>query len=220
MDWIGILLSFLYLFAVLGMAEGIRRLLRLPRELTREMVHIGVSFWGIPAYYLFHSSITVAIPPIVFTIINFFSYKFDIFKAMELKGKIGTILYPLSLVFLFPFFWKMEIRTPAIAGLLVMGLGDGFAGMLGSRFGKMKYKIFGEKTMEGTIAMFSFSFIAVFSVLLIFHHNLNLISIISISIITSIMATLVESFTPSNFDNITVPVISSFVFWGGLLWLS
>ncbi len=213
-EWWGIVLSFVYIFFIILLAEFIRRIAKFRTSITREIVHIGVSLWGIGIYFLFRTWWGVLVPPLVFSGINYLSYRYEIFKAMELKGNIGTILYPLSLCIIFPFFWYIGNKIPAVAGLLVMGFGDGFAGIVGQKFGKHRYKIFNaEKSIEGSIAMFLFSFLAVFLIFLIFSPSFTWAKIISISLITALASTLVEAISIKNFDNLTVPIIASLIIY-------
>ena len=86
-----------------------------------------------------------------------------------------------------------------------MGYGDGFAAIIGQKYGHRKYKIFGnEKSMEGSIGMFFFAFLVSTAILGSFlgfsAHYLR----ISFSI--AVLAALVEAFTPYGYDNLTVPI--------------
>lgn len=89
-----------------------------------------------------------------------------------------------------------------------MGYGDGFAAIVGENYGKRKYKIFGnEKSLEGSIAMFSFSFLVSMIILLFFLGAIS--NIIRICFVIAVLATLTEALTPYGFDNITVPIVST-----------
>jgi len=41
-NWLAVVVSFAYVFAVLGAAEGLRRAFRLPVEFTRKVVHLSL----------------------------------------------------------------------------------------------------------------------------------------------------------------------------------
>ena len=45
-DLLAILVSFGYVFLILGLAEGLRRAFKLGAEFTRKVVHIGVGMWA------------------------------------------------------------------------------------------------------------------------------------------------------------------------------
>ncbi len=210
---IGIFLSFIYIGIILFVAEFIRKRRNLKTSVTREIIHIGVSLWGIGIYFIFKTWWGVLIPPLIFTGLNYLSYKYEIFKAMEIKGNIGTVLYPFSLCIIFPIAWKLGHKLPAVAALLTMGLGDGFAGIIGSRWGKHKYRVFNTtKSIEGSIAMFTFSFIA-FLIVVIGFTNTPGDKAILCGILISSIATFVEAISPPNIDNLTVPFVVFISSW-------
>lgn len=101
---------------------------------------------------------------------------------------------------------------PGIVAMTCLSWGDGFAPIIGSRYGKWKYKILSEKSIEGSLAMFIFAFVAsIFFVLLIIPNALNINRIF----IIAFMAMIVEGFSPKEIDNILIPItaiaITSFV---------
>jgi dolichol kinase len=84
-----------------------------------------------------------------------------------------------------------------------LGWGDGFAPIIGSRYGRWKYEILSNKTVEGSLAMFIFAFAAsIFFVWLIIPSALN----ISRILIIALVAVLVEGCSPKEIDNILIPV--------------
>ena len=121
----GLIFSFIYLFALLFIAEIIRKAKNYPNSFTRKCIHIGVGFWSFFAYLGFDSLWAVLIPPGSFVLINLLSYRFTLFKAMEMEGKKnpGTIFYPLSVCILLAIFWAEPTRIIPIMALFVMGLG-------------------------------------------------------------------------------------------------
>lgn len=148
------------------------------------------------------------IVPALFCIINFISYKKDIFKSMERDDKksLGTVYYAISCLALtlLSFLW-FKNRLYAGIGLFAMGYGDGLAALAGTNFKSKKFVIFGnEKTIVGSITMFVASFIAISILALCF----NQFSILGVLIVSAI-ATLIEAVSPFGLDNITVPILTS-----------
>lgn len=92
-NWVAVLFSFLYVFAVLGVAEGLRRALQLPVAFTRKVVHIGVGMWAWGTAALFTDKWFASIPPAVFIVLNYVSYRRNLFTAMESadKSNLGTV---------------------------------------------------------------------------------------------------------------------------------
>ena len=118
--------------------------------------------------YLIRDIRYAIIPPIIFVLLNYYSYKKDLIKSME-RGKdssdLGTVYFPISLIILILLTWDGgllggDFKHLGALGALVMGYGDGFAAIIGQKLGHRKYKIFGnEKSMEGSIGMFFFAFL-------------------------------------------------------------
>ena len=91
-----------------------------------------------------------------------------------------------------------------------MGYGDGFAAIIGGKYGKNKFEILGnEKSVEGSLAMFFFSFIVSLVILSIF----NPMNAILFSLILALVSTILEAFSPYGFDNLTVPLGTSLVYY-------
>ena len=166
-DGVGVLISIVFVVLVLIASEVIRKMGRFSTEFTRKFVHIGVSHWWIVAMLFIKDVRYAVIAPVIFVLLNYFSYKKGLIKSME-RGKdssdLGTVYFPISLIILIILTWDggllgADFKYLGALGILIMGYGDGFAAIVGENYGKRKYKIFGnEKSLEGSIAMFSFSF--------------------------------------------------------------
>ena len=211
----GLLISYIFLFGIVILGELIRKMGGWQSVFTRKFIHIGVGFWGFLAYWTLYPSWIVLIPPVSFIAINLLSYKWTLFKSMEIEDKtnLGTVFYPFSLCILLVLFWRTNLPSAALIGLLVMALGDGFATIVGQKWGKHKYHIGRkEKTIEGSMAMFGFSFIAVVMVsILITDIPLSLFLFHALAI--ACIVTITENVTPWGLDNITVPLIGAAGYW-------
>jgi phytol kinase len=100
-----------------------------------------------------------------------------------------------------------------------MAYGDAAASMVGERWGRRKYRLVAQKSLEGSAAMFIFSFISlvVGMVFFSFIYHFALLDKIVAAAAASAVATAVEGFSPMGFDNLTVPALSVLVFllYGG-----
>lgn len=211
-NWIGIFVSFAFVFSVIFIAKFVERF---GKEASRKTVHIAVSNWWILAMVFFDRPVWAAIVPACFVVLNYLSYRFQIFDAMERdegqgKGDLGTVYYALSLLILAVLTFG-EGKNPLIGavGILLMGYGDGFAALLGKRFPKGKYKIFGStKTMTGNVTMLTVSFV----VLMILFAVTGQSSVWLPAIVIAALATGIEAVTPLGFDNLTVPLLAALAY--------
>ena len=137
---------------------------------------------------------------------------YDKLFVQKSKGEIKR-----SLVILFVMFaiviavcWGVfgENRIAA-AAILMWGVGDAAAALVGIPFGKHKVKLKladGNKSWEGSIAMFILSFTAGF-LILFFLQGLTLPWALLTAGLGALVGTITELFSPSEWDTATVPVV-------------
>ena len=130
---------------------------------------------------------------------------------------MGLVYYAITWTILaYLFFDNMVIIA---IGILAMSYGDGLASLIGVKYGKRKYKIFGdEKSYIGSFTMFIFTFVMMVVAILIyktvFSNELTITyEILAILACISFIAAIVEGITPKGFDNISVPLIVAFCYW-------
>jgi len=125
---------------------------------------------------------------------------------------LGLVYYSISWTILaFIFFDTPEIIA---IGIVAMSYGDGFASLIGSKYGKHGYQILGDyKTLEGSLAMFIMICIMGLIVLLYYQAPLN----IPLIIVIAVSAAFIEGITPKGLDNITVSFLASFIYYGFLI---
>ncbi len=121
----------------------------------------------------------------------------------------GPLFYGLSIIFLVLFF-PLYIVAACIA---IMGFGDGFATVVGKRFGKTPMSwAKGEKTLEGMVAFFMFASVSSF-LLLGFLLGEFTGRIFFYAVISSFVGALVEMLDISVDDNLSVPIASAVVLY-------
>lgn len=213
----GIIISILFVLMILGISTILTKMKVISGEGSRKFIHIGVCNWWIIGMYLFDNKYYSMVVPAIFVVLNYFSYRYKIIKAMERNGDkkdLGTVYYAISLLIL-AFFTLGEGPVGYIGalGIFTMGYGDGLAAVIGT-FKERKYYKIGKslKSVEGSSTMLAITFIVVFLILSIFTQD-NAITILIISIILSIVATVLELFTPHGLDNLTVPLGTSFLYY-------
>lgn len=213
-NMIGIVVSILFVFVVIAISSILTKLKVLSNEGSRKFIHVGVSNWWIIAMIFFSSNIYAAIVPGLFVIVNYISYKKQVFKAMERDGSkndLGTVYFALSLLILALITFKnIEFSYIGALGILIMGYGDGLAAVVGVKYGKHKFKVMGnEKSLEGSLTMFFFAFVVSVSLLYIF----NPINVILFSLIIAIISTILEVLSTYGLDNLTVPLGTSLIYY-------
>ena len=112
---------------------------------------------------------------------------------------LGLVYYSISWTVLAFFFYGQPWIIAV--GIAAMSYGDGMASLIGEKFGKRKYNIFGDnKSFEGSAAMF-LVLIAALWVVLSYYHVLpaNFLVIILVAAV----ATIFEGITPKGLDNLT-----------------
>lgn len=201
---LGLIYSFSFIFAVIIIAFLLYRFAHLSSETVRKVIHIGVSNWVFILTGCFNTLSFALIGPVTFIILNgafVYSGAAKLLGMGNRKRDNGLIYFPFSLLVLTLLYYRGLIQAhDVIAGTLVMGYGDGFAALLGSKFGRHKYSVMNaQKSWEGTAVMF----IASLAVIL-------LVTPYSIpkAIMMAVVATVFEAVTPLGLDNITVPLLT------------
>ena len=137
----------------------------------------------------------------------------------------GPLYYSISitvLVTIFALFAPDQLYFP-ICGILIMIISDTFASIIGNKFGRIILApayTGSQRTLEGSLIFFISAFIICFSVFYFYGvGNLNHQKILTFplvliySLITSLTGTLVELFSPSMLDDLTVPFVTTIVIY-------
>ena len=144
-----------WLTAVVSTALIVRRQWPDQREWSRKVVHIGTGPVVLLAWWLGISR-AVALPAaLLVTLATALNHRFRLLPAVEDVGRhsYGTIAYGASIATLLALFWPQHPLAVA-AGVLVMAIGDGMAGLLGPQIRSTRWRLFGQnKSLGGTAAM-------------------------------------------------------------------
>jgi phytol kinase len=208
-DWLSLVISYVYVFAMIGIGEGLRKWQGYSAEFTRKLIHISVGMWAFGTVLLFEHWYFAIIPPLSFVVLNYISYRWEIFKSVETgeKGNLGTVYFPISFAIILCLFWTRP--NLLVASLMPMTWGDALAAILGRRYGQRKYSVLGStRSVEGSLAMFLFSWLSTFLALLILP-LLGWQTSLLYSLAVAVFATLVEALSPRHIDNLTVPLLSA-----------
>lgn len=214
-DYTALLLSYVYVFAVIALGELLRRMARRPADFTRKFIHIGVGMWVLGTALLFRTWYLALIPPATFVLINAFSYWRGTFKAMETgeKGNLGTIYFPISFGLLVFYFWNQPVNM--VASMMPMTWGDAMAAIVGRRYGHYRFTIGGRtRSLEGSLAMLFWSWVSTSLALFAMPYfaarpPINWMLALIYGAAIAIVSTVVEALSPWGIDNLTVPIATA-----------
>ncbi len=179
-------------------------------ELVRKVVHIGTGNVILIAWWLKTPLWLGVTASILFSMIALLSYYIPILPNINSIGRksFGTFFYAVSIGILVAWFWSIAQPQFAAIGILVMTWGDGFAALIGKRFGKHSYELWDmKKSWEGSSAMVIISFLVCALILLTTIGNLWQVWLISL--VVALSAAGLEAFSKFGIDNLTVPVSSA-----------
>jgi len=191
-----------------------RRLRPNQRELSRKIVHIGTGA-VVPLAWFFEIPFVVTLPvAAVITVVTTINHQWRFIPAVEDvdRNSYGTIAYGIAITTLLLLFWPT--RADAVsAGVLVMALGDGLAGLIGRNVESPKWVLFGQtKSSVGTMTMAVVSGLVLIGLARWSGADLSMPTALGIVA----MATGLEQLSWSGLDNLSVP-LSVGVLWSQLV---
>ncbi len=193
------------------------------RSFLRKLIHIGTGPIFVLCWMLFPeksiSKFLAALVPLLIVLQLFLVGKgkiedrTSILSMARTGDKLellrGPLLYGIVFVLITIFFWK---TIHAVIALMILCGGDGIADLVGSRVKSGRLPWTKNKTIPGSMAMVVGGLLLSLGIILIVKQNFQVIlsagSILLPLLGISIIATIVESFTPSDWDNLTVPAVS------------
>lgn len=208
--WLQIAIVAAWVSLMLIISWAVKRFANDDPEILRKIVHIGTGNVILLAWWLDIPAIVGITASIIASAVTLLSYRFPILPGINSVGRqsLGTFFYSVSFGILVAYFWYLQQPQYAALGILVMTWGDGLAALIGQRFGKHKYKVFGgQKSWEGSLTMTFVSYIV--SSLILLGVQGNIWQTWVISLIVAVVATALEAFSFLGIDNLTVPLGSA-----------
>ena len=202
---LGLVLSYGFVFLVIGIATVLDKLNVLNDEGSRKFIHIGVANWWIVAMLLFEPNeyYLAVIPPATFIVLNYLSYRFNLVKSMERDTQsandLGTVYYAISLFIITFVAFRFNALGAGAVAILAMGYGDGLGAVIGKHFPSKKLYL--NKSLLGSLTMFVSTMIIAFIFINLWY----------LVLLVAVVATLVELFTPKGLDNLSVPLVIFFL---------
>ena len=205
---IGLVLAWLGLVGAI--AEGLRRYTQVGTEITRKVVHIGAGQVILLAWWLGTPTWMGVAASVCFSGVALLSYHYPILPGINGVGRhsLGTFFYALSIGLLTLMFWPPRLPQYAALGILTMTWGDGLAALVGQRFGRHPYQLWGsQKSWEGSLTM---ALASVCVALGILGWTVGWSAQIGLTALAvAIAATALETLSIYGLDNLTVPLGSA-----------
>lgn len=212
-DLLGVGLVYIYVAILLFITEKLHY--KHP-ELSRKILHIMVGniAFILPIFQTREIMAFIAAGPFIF--FTFLMSPYTPIKSIRGKTSgaghgMGLVYYSITWTVLAYFFFDNMVVIAI--GILAMSYGDGFASIIGIKYGKKKYNIFGDKkSYVGSIAMYVITFITIV-IAILYYEIIITFNLLLILAFIALISSLVESLTPRGFDNLSVPFFAAFLYW-------
>ena len=163
-------ITFIYVFGLVAVMNFCVIRLNLPQDISRKLTHIGAgSLIGFLALYndlhwSKYLNVTIFVVWIILLIQKglFASDEDEAVKTMTRNGdKTELLKGPLYFVIVATICGTLFYKTfPGIMAIATLGWGDGIAPIVGSRYGRLKYEVLSNKSVEGSLSMLIVAFAA------------------------------------------------------------
>lgn len=213
-DWIGFVICIVYIFGIIGVAEGLRRWRGYGSGFTRKVIHIGVGMlsWALP--FLFNAPTLFIVACLGFMVINLLDWRYGLIKSMASSNRsnLGTVYFPLAAAVVVYIFWD----TPPlmVAALMPLTWGDGLAPVVGKLYGRRHYQIHTSiRTVEGSIGFFIAGFLFTWLALWVMPAppDISPLQAFLPALIIMVVTTLIEAVSIWGLDNLTITAAAIFI---------
>jgi len=204
---LGLVICFVYVFTVIGAAEGLRRWRAYSSGFTRKVIHISVGMmsWFLP--FLFTSPWPFVLACAAFMVINLLDWRYGFFNAMQSSNRanLGTVYFPLAAAVVALVFWEQPPLM--VAALMPLTWGDGLAPVVGAAFGRRFYTIHTSvRTLEGSAGFFVAGFVFTWLALWLMPGLPDITPLAAVlpSLVIMSVTTLIEAVSIWGLDNLTI----------------
>lgn len=183
--------------------EFIKRRFSLPIYITRKIAHFGGALIAFLSP-LFLSQKEIILLSLIFAVVLFLTRRTKFFSSIQGvdRDTLGEVFLPMGVALCAFFFLPAEIKSFQF-GILVMGVSDGLAGLIGEGFGRRYFKLFNSrKSIEGTCVFFLTSFVLTVLFASNFDYRILVIPLI---------LTIVEFFLEYGLDNLALPILGAYL---------
>jgi phytol kinase len=213
-NYIGLLIAYLYVFTVIGLAEGLRRWRGYSNGFTRKFIHIGVGMlsWLVPC--IFTSPWPFVFASLTFAVLNFFDWRYGFFSSMASSNRsnLGTVYFPLAAAAVALIFWNQPPLM--VAALMPLTWGDGLASVVGRIYGTNTYSVFGHtRSLQGSAGFFVFGGFFTWLALWLVPGSPEITALAAFApaLVVITVTTIAEAVSPWGLDNLVIPLVSILV---------
>ena len=214
----GTLVTVLYIVVAAGIMLPTRKLIKIPDELFRKILHFILLGAYIPLCFAFEAWWMAAVFSATLIVILFpvlaFAEKIPMFSSFVNERKKGEfkssmVLAVGMMAFSTTVCWGLfGDKYLVLASIYAWGVGDALAALVGKRFGKhkIKWKLSdGKKSVEGSVAMFVCALVSVLTVLII-RGGIAIPMCLCIAFLAALVCTFTELCAKNGLDTILCPV--------------
>lgn len=225
------ILCYAYIVIVILIGGRLESSFGLTPKIARKFIHamIGNLVFIIPFFSSNVYPVLVAAP---FILVTLFASPYSPSTELSLKlqkllrlteegHELGLVFYAISYTVLALFFGSTPYYLAA--GILPLAYGDSLAAILGEKYGRTKFTILTQKSVQGTLGMFLGSFVSL-SIGFIFYSlwfSFSFFDLFVPMVTIAMAATAIELSSPKGVDNLTIPLSCSiflFLLLGGMIY--
>lgn len=181
---------------------------RFSPEVARKMVHV-VHGLAVATWPFFVSMQTIIVVELIFILAVSIARKLNLFPDLRSVYRLtwGEFFFPLGVIavaLLNPNQWIFA------AAMLHLGLADAAAAVVGTRYGKHSYKVFGhKKSLEGSLAFLVVSVAITLWVVMATPYGVSNLGLLLV--VLPVLATITENVGVLGMDNVLIPVLVTLV---------
>ncbi len=210
----GVLLIVVALTAYISLVEVLARRTAIPAEWSRKLIHVGGGLGCLLFPLLLHHPLTALLLAVGFGASLWLAEQrgwLTCLCRVERHSR-GSVYYPFAIAALF---WlTRDDYGLYMSAVLVLTVADTAAALVGARFGRIRYRTGGIaecKSLEGSIAFWLVSFVAVLMPLVTLQHNVTVEQAVLSAFLAATLLTMVEAVSIGGRDNLYVPLLAAFM---------
>ncbi|MCD1294675.1 hypothetical protein CUJ83_06635 [Methanocella sp. CWC-04] len=135
--------------------------------------------------------------------------KLSLISASDAGNEFGLVYYCLSYTILAFLFFNDPVVVAV--GMLPLAYGDGLGAVIGRKYGKHKYKIIDKKSIEGSMAVFAGTALAVMAGMIFY--GIPAADAVWKACLVGVVITFVEAIAPKGLDNLAIPFSAAALFY-------